>query len=82
MFESVQTADSISNRSSTKPSATEMESQLQDHSFKTKKLSLLSVPPPPHSKLFWNDICGLEEAKAALREALVLPIKFPHFFNG
>ena len=30
----------------------------------------------------WNDVAGLEDAKEALKEAVILPIKFPHLFTG
>uniref|UniRef100_W5K2U0 vesicle-fusing ATPase n=1 Tax=Astyanax mexicanus TaxID=7994 RepID=W5K2U0_ASTMX len=30
----------------------------------------------------WNDVAGLEGAKEALKEAVILPIKFPHLFTG
>ncbi|KAJ3154116.1 Vacuolar protein sorting-associated protein 4 [Geranomyces michiganensis] len=30
----------------------------------------------------WEDIAGLESAKEALKEAVILPIKFPHLFTG
>ncbi|KXS18485.1 AAA-domain-containing protein [Gonapodya prolifera JEL478] len=30
----------------------------------------------------WTDIAGLEPAKAALKEAVILPVKFPHLFTG
>lgn len=30
----------------------------------------------------WDDIAGLEKAKNALKEAVVMPIKFPTFFTG
>jgi vacuolar protein-sorting-associated protein 4 len=30
----------------------------------------------------WDDIAGLESAKEALKEAVILPIKFPHLFRG
>lgn len=30
----------------------------------------------------WEDIAGLEGAKEALKEAVILPIKFPHLFTG
>lgn len=34
----------------------------------------------PHVK--WSDVAGLEGAKEALKEAVILPIKFPHLFTG
>lgn len=30
----------------------------------------------------WDDVAGLEVAKAALKEAVILPIRFPHMFTG
>ncbi|KAG7169920.1 Vacuolar protein sorting-associated protein 4B-like, partial [Homarus americanus] len=30
----------------------------------------------------WDDVAGLEGAKTALKEAVILPIKFPHMFTG
>lgn len=30
----------------------------------------------------WEDVAGLEGAKRALQEAVVLPIKYPHLFVG
>jgi vacuolar protein-sorting-associated protein 4 len=30
----------------------------------------------------WDDVAGLEAAKESLKEAVVLPIKFPHLFTG
>lgn len=30
----------------------------------------------------WNDVAGLELAKEALKEAVILPIKFPQLFTG
>ena len=30
----------------------------------------------------WEDVAGLELAKDALKEAVILPIKFPHLFTG
>uniref|UniRef100_UPI001CD83CF1 vacuolar protein sorting-associated protein 4B-like n=1 Tax=Solea senegalensis TaxID=28829 RepID=UPI001CD83CF1 len=55
-----------------------------DDSDESKKLqSQLSgaiVIENPNIK--WNDVAGLEGAKEALKEAVVLPIKFPHLFTG
>ena len=30
----------------------------------------------------WDDVAGLEQAKAALKEAVIMPVKFPQFFTG
>jgi vacuolar protein-sorting-associated protein 4 len=30
----------------------------------------------------WDDVAGLHAAKEALKEAVILPIKFPHLFTG
>jgi vacuolar protein-sorting-associated protein 4 len=30
----------------------------------------------------WEDVAGLEGAKKALKEAVILPIKFPEIFVG
>lgn len=45
------------------------------------------IPPPnkpqtekPNVK--WDDVAGLEGAKEALKEAVILPVKFPQFFTG
>ncbi|KAM0025697.1 putative vesicle-fusing ATPase [Helianthus debilis subsp. tardiflorus] len=43
-------------------------------------LSSLIVRKKPNVK--WSDVAGLESAKHALQEAVILPVKFPQFFIG
>ncbi|GAV29787.1 hypothetical protein PMKS-003290 [Pichia membranifaciens] len=40
--------------------------------------SILSEKPD----VKWSDIAGLDAAKDALKEAVILPVKFPHLFKG
>lgn len=54
-----------------------------DDPEKKKMLSKLEgaiVIEKPHVK--WSDVAGLDGAKEALKEAVILPIKFPHLFTG
>jgi len=44
------------------------------------KLQGAIVVEKPNVK--WSDVIGLEGAKEALKEAVILPIKFPHLFTG
>ena len=43
-------------------------------------LSSSIIAEKPNVK--WDDVAGLEMAKEALKEAVVLPVKFPQFFTG
>ncbi|XP_068092883.1 vacuolar protein sorting-associated protein 4B [Hyperolius riggenbachi] len=52
------------------PEKKKMQSQLQG----------AIVMEKPNVK--WSDVAGLEGAKEALKEAVILPIKFPHLFTG
>jgi len=44
------------------------------------KLNDAIVVEKPNIK--WSDVAGLTAAKEALKEAVILPIKFPHLFTG
>lgn len=30
----------------------------------------------------WDDVAGLFQAKESLKEAVIMPVKFPHLFTG
>ena len=44
------------------------------------KLQDAIVMEKPNIK--WSDVAGLDLAKESLKEAVILPIKFPHLFTG
>lgn len=56
----------------------------EDQDPESKKLrgalagAILSDKP----NIKWEDVAGLDQAKEALKEAVILPIKFPHLFTG
>lgn len=60
------------------------DSSDDEDNAETKKLrgqlnSAIVVEKP---NVQWSDVAGLESAKEALKEAVILPIKFPHLFTG
>ena len=32
--------------------------------------------------IHWDDVAGLTIAKETLKETVILPVKFPHFYTG
>jgi vacuolar protein-sorting-associated protein 4 len=46
------------------------------------KASLQSAIVMEKPNVHWDDVAGLEVAKGLLKEAVILPIKFPQFFTG
>lgn len=45
-----------------------------------ESLASCVVTEKPNVK--WSDVAGLEKAKEALQEAVILPLKFPQLFKG
>ena len=54
-------------------------SPLEDKEVREKMLATI-VPEKPNVK--WSDVADLEEAKRALEEAIIMPLKYPEFFKG
>lgn len=61
-------------------SSSESDSDDPEKKKLQSKLEGAIVVEKPHVK--WSDVAGLEGAKEALKEAVILPIKFPHLFTG
>ncbi|KAF7340310.1 AAA-domain-containing protein [Mycena venus] len=56
-----------------------------DEDPETKKLRAglsEAILGPAGSNVTWDDIAGLDAAKASLKEAVIIPIKFPSLFTG
>lgn len=53
-----------------------------DPEMKKMRANLASVILTEKPNVRWSDVAGLEGAKEAIKEAVILPIKFPHFFTG
>ena len=58
----------------------------QQHDARELTLSCLVAKKTAHENvcvcLQWDDVAGLEGAKDALKEAVILPVKLPQFFTG
>lgn len=68
-------SNSASKRGDDDDDKTDLETKKLNDSLSS---SILQEKPNVH----WDDIAGLEGAKEALKEAVILPIKFPHLFTG
>lgn len=55
------------------------EENPEDKKFKDQLGGAIVMDKP---NIKWSDVAGLEAAKEALKEAVILPIKFPHLFTG
>ncbi|KAG5338243.1 Vacuolar protein sorting-associated protein 4 [Termitomyces sp. Mn162] len=58
------------------------EDDSQDVETKKLRANLAGAIVQETPNVKWEDVAGLEGAKASLKEAVILPIKFPHLFTG
>ena len=54
------------------------EDDKESNKFKDQLSGAIVVEKP---NVKWSDVAGLEQAKEALKEAVILPTKFPHLFT-
>ncbi|XP_013109934.1 vacuolar protein sorting-associated protein 4 [Stomoxys calcitrans] len=72
--------DSSSKDDKDKKSDSDSDGEDPEKKKLQSKLEGAIVIEKPHVK--WSDVAGLDAAKEALKEAVILPIKFPHLFTG
>lgn len=60
----------------------EKDDEDQDPELKKLRGSLSNAILSEKPNIKWDDVAGLEGAKASLKEAVILPIKFPNLFTG
>ncbi|CAA7267731.1 unnamed protein product [Cyclocybe aegerita] len=58
------------------------EDDVEDAETKKLRAGLESAILSEKPNVKWDDVAGLEGAKASLKEAVILPIKFPQLFTG
>lgn len=63
-------------------SARDDDDDEQDPEAKKLRGALAGAILTDKPNIRWEDVAGLEGAKEALKEAVILPIKFPHLFVG
>ncbi|CAH0385099.1 unnamed protein product [Bemisia tabaci] len=76
----VKDGESVSKGSSKKGEDSDSDSDDPEKKKLQSKLEGAIVVEKPCVQ--WSDVAGLEGAKEALKEAVILPIKFPHLFTG
>ena len=79
----VKTGESGSNDKKDKGGGSKDSDSDDDDPEKKKmqgKLEGAIIAENPNIK--WNDVAGLDAAKESLKEAVILPVKFPHLFTG
>ncbi|XP_037079629.1 vacuolar protein sorting-associated protein 4-like [Pollicipes pollicipes] len=59
-----------------------LQSLLDESHHQRAKIDRICRRLPLQRKLSKKDVAGLEEAKASLAEAVIMPVQFPHLFTG
>lgn len=72
----------VATRPKTKPKDGEGGGDGEDPEQAKLRAGLNSAIIREKPNVKWNDVAGLESAKQALQEAVILPVKFPQFFTG
>ncbi|KAF1886620.1 hypothetical protein Lal_00045853 [Lupinus albus] len=72
----------VATRPKTKPKDGGGEGDGEDPEQAKLRAGLNSAIIREKPNVNWNDVAGLESAKQALQEAVILPVKFPQFFTG
>lgn len=70
----------VATRPKTKPKGGEGNGEDPEQSKLRAGLNSAIIREKPNVK--WHDVAGLESAKQALYEAVVLPVTYPQFFTG
>ncbi|CAN4114389.1 unnamed protein product [Withania somnifera] len=70
----------VASRAKSKPKNGGGESDDSENVKLRSVLNAAIIKEKPNVK--WNDVAGLESAKQALQEAVILPVKFPQFFTA
>jgi vacuolar protein-sorting-associated protein 4 len=70
------------NGSASNPNAGKEGYEESDPDSKKLRSALAGAILQDKPDVKWEDVAGLEGAKEALKEAVILPIKFPHLFTG
>ncbi|XP_050398851.1 vacuolar protein sorting-associated protein 4 isoform X1 [Patella vulgata] len=68
-----------SNKDKNESSDEDSEKDAETKKFQNQLSGAIVIEKPNVS---WDDVAGLEGAKEALKEAVILPVKFPHLFTG
>ena len=63
---------------STKSNGGDTDQEKENNKFKDQLSGAIVVEKP---NVKWSDVAGLDQAKEALKEAVILPTKFPHLFT-